>query len=92
MQPVQTIVPDVLAEIIRRQPASAARTTFAWTAAVGAAMARAASVHVSGTTIYVTARDARWAREIGRNRDIILARLQQLLGAGAITRIEISHA
>jgi predicted nucleic acid-binding Zn ribbon protein len=89
MQPVQTIVPGVLAEIIRRQPSSRGRTTFAWGAVVGSALARATSVEQSDTTLRVTARDARWARELERNRDVILARLQQLLGATTITGMDI---
>lgn len=92
MQSVQMIAPDVLVEIIRRQPPSRARTMFAWSASVGAALARAASVDLVGTSLWVTARDARWARELGRNREVILARLQRLLGPGVITDIEISHA
>lgn len=89
MQPVQTIVPGVLAEIIRRQPSSRGRTTFAWGAAVGTALARATTVELTGTTLRVTARDARWARELERNRDVILGRLQQLLGPAAVTTLEI---
>lgn len=89
MEPVQTIVPGVLAEIIRRQPSSRGRTAFAWSAAVGAALARATAVELSGTTLRVTARDPRWAREIERNRDVILRRLQQLLGPAAVTMLEI---
>lgn len=89
MEPVQTIVPGVLAEIIRRQPPSRGRTTFAWTAAVGTALARVTSVELSGTTLRATARDARWARELERNRDVILARLQHLLGSGSVITLEI---
>ena len=92
MQSVQMIAPDVLVEIIRRQPPSRARTMFAWSAAVGSAVSRATAVDLVGTSLRVTARDARWARELERNRDVILLRLQRLLGAGAITQIEISHA
>ena len=90
MQSVQTIVPSVLAEIIRRQPSSRGRTTFAWSAAVGTTLARATSVDLSGTTLRVTARDARWARELERNREVILGRLQHLLGPAAVTTLEIT--
>lgn len=89
MQPVQTIVPGVLAAIIRRQPSSRGRTAFAWSAAVGTALARATTVELAGTSLRVTARDAQWARELERNRDVILARLQQLLGAETVTTLEI---
>jgi predicted nucleic acid-binding Zn ribbon protein len=89
MQPVQTIVPGVLTEIIRRQPPSAAKTAFAWGTAVGTALARATTVELSHGTLRVTARDTRWARELEHNRDVILLRLQHLLGAATVTTLEI---
>jgi predicted nucleic acid-binding Zn ribbon protein len=78
--PVQTIASSVLADIIRRQPPSPARTAFAWSIVAGPAMARATSVELRDHSLYVTARDARWGREINRARDVVLARLQSLLG------------
>ncbi|MGH9408186.1 MAG: DciA family protein [Vicinamibacterales bacterium] len=88
MLPVQSILPGVVAEIVRRQPPSPERTRFAWTAVVGAAIARATTIETRGAVLIVSARDVRWAREIERNRDVILSRLQLLLGAG-LTRLEI---
>ena len=58
MQPLQSIVPAVLADLVRRQPASAARTTFAWSIAAGPALARAATVEARDRVLLVTARDA----------------------------------
>ena len=66
MLPVQNIATTVLAEIIRRQPASKERTAFAWSVAVGPALARATTVELRNARLVVTARDARWAREIER--------------------------
>jgi hypothetical protein len=80
MQSVQAILPGVLAEIVRRQPPSAGRTAFAWTVAVGPALARAATVELHGGILHVTPKDARWTREIDRARGTILSRLQALLG------------
>jgi len=37
----------------------------------------------------VRARDPRWAGEIERAADTILKRMQHLLGAGSVVRIEI---
>ena len=88
--PLQNVASGVLADIIRRQPASRERTAFAWTVAVGPALARAAAVSLDNTTLRVTPRDARWAREIERARPAILARLQALLGSDAVKDIHIN--
>jgi hypothetical protein len=89
MQPLTTIAAQVLAETIRRQPASKERTAFAWTVAVGPAMSRASTVELRGRTLVVHPRDAGWAREIGRATATILPRLAALLGPGAVDRIDI---
>jgi uncharacterized lipoprotein YmbA len=89
VQPFQTFAPAVIAEIIRRQPASKERTAFAWSVAVGPALARATTVELRETTLVVIARDARWAREIERARETILARLRHLLGDSAVACIEV---
>jgi len=86
---IQRFSGSVLAEIVQRQPPSAARTSFAWQLAVGPALARVTTVTNEGSTIVVQADDARWTPEIARARDIILARLQQFLGADEVTRIRI---
>ena len=90
MLPLQNLASGVLADIIRRQPASRERTTFAWTVAVGPALARAAAVSLDDDTLRVTPRDARWAREIERARPAILARMQALLGPDAVKDIHIN--
>ena len=89
MQPFQTLAPAVLGAVIRRQPASSARTAFAWSVAAGPAMARAASVEQKGGTLFVTPKDARWTREIQRSRETLLHRVQQLLGRDQVTSITI---
>jgi hypothetical protein len=87
--PLQSLAPGVLAEIIRRQPASKERTAFAWSVAVGPAIARATSVELSGQLLIVRARDARWAREVDRARPTVVARLQQLLGPTAVVDLRV---
>ncbi|HYT67775.1 MAG TPA: DciA family protein [Vicinamibacterales bacterium] len=90
MFPVQNIASGVLAEIIRRQPASRERTAFAWSVAVGPALARVTTVEIRNDNLIVTARDARWARELERARDTILARVQMLLGKDAVKNLYIN--
>lgn len=89
MLPIQSFSTGVLAEIIRRQPASNERTRFAWQLAVGAALARVTTVELSGGVLTVRCADPRWARELARARDLVLDRLQQLLGAGTVVRLAI---
>lgn len=87
MRSIQTLAGGVLAQIVRRQPPSPARTSFAWQLAVGPALARVTSVEMDGTTVRVRAADERWLKEIERARPVILPKLQQLLGADAVARI-----
>ena len=90
MQAFQNFAPAVLAEIIRRQPASKARTDFAWSVAVGPALARVTTVELRNHNIIVCARDVQWARELERARDTILPRLQMLLGRETVKGLYIN--
>lgn len=90
MVPLQNFATGVLAEIIKRQPASPARTSFAWTVAVGPALARTTTATLEGTVLTIRARDARWAKEVHRAADTILRRMQHLLGAGSVLKMEIA--
>ena len=90
MLPLQTVASNVLAEIIRRQPASKERTAFAWSVVVGPAIARATTVNLDAGVLRVTPRDARWAPELTRAKAGILMRLQTLLGREAVKDIYIN--
>ena len=90
MLPVQSIATRVIAEIIRRQPPSPERTTFAWSVAVGPALARATTVELRNNNLVVMARDTRWQRELERARDTILARVQLLLGKDVVKGLYIN--
>ena len=89
MQSFQTFAPAVLAAAIRRQPASPARTAFAWSVAAGPAMARAASVEARDRVLWVTPKDTRWSREIERSSETLLVRVQTLLGSDEVTSLRI---
>jgi len=89
MLPIQRFSSSVLADIVRRQPSTPARTTFAWQLAVGPALARVTIVMLDGTTLRVSAADPRWLGEIERARATILPKMQQLLGPNTITKITI---
>ena len=88
MEPFQSFSAAVLADVIRRQPPSSARTAFAWSVAAGPAMARAASVEARNGVLVVSPKDARWAREIERSSATLLSRVQTLLGR-EVTSLQI---
>ena len=92
MRAIQQFSAGVLAEIIRRQPPSAERASFAWQIAVGPAISRSTTIHVVDGVIVVTARDAHWARAVERAAATILPRMQHLLGAEAVSAIKVSSA
>jgi predicted nucleic acid-binding Zn ribbon protein len=90
VQPLQRFATAVLAEVIRRQPDSRERTAFAWSVAVGPALARATTVELRNHNMIVCARDVQWARELERARDTILPRLQMLLGRDTVKGLYIN--
>ena len=89
MVPVQSILSTTLLEIVRRQPASKERNTFAWQIAVGPALARVTTVELSGGVLSVRAVDRRWALEIERARAAVLEKMQHLLGPAEVKRLKI---
>jgi hypothetical protein len=90
MLPVQHIAQGVIAEIIRRQPLSPEKVGFAWSVAVGPALARVTTVELRHHNLIVSPRDPRWARELERARDTILARVQLLLGQDEVKGLHIN--
>lgn len=91
MLPIQRFSTRVLADVVRRQPSSPARTAFAWQLAVGPALARSTTVTLEAGVLTVRATDPRWATEVTRNREIVLARLQNLLGPDAVRTIRVER-
>jgi predicted nucleic acid-binding Zn ribbon protein len=91
MLPIQRFSGTVLAEVVRRQPSSPARTNFAWQVAVGPALARSTTVSLDDGVLTVSAADAHWGSEVARARDVVLARLQNLLGADAVRAIRVER-
>lgn len=92
MIPVQTIVPAVLAAIVRKAPLTEEKVGFAWRTAVGAAVAGATEVVLDETTLRVRARDRAWQREIERSAATIRTRLDDLLGPGVVRYLEVTVA
>lgn len=87
MVPLQSFSSGVIAEIVRRQPASKERTNFAWQLAVGPALARATTVELTDGVLTVRAVDRRWIQEIDRAKLNVMLRMQNILGSDQVTRI-----
>jgi predicted nucleic acid-binding Zn ribbon protein len=85
-------MPGALVELLRGTPLSDGKVTFAWTAAVGPAIHRVTHVKLERRVLLVEAASAQWSREVMRSSPVILKRLQSLLGADAVERIEVRRA
>jgi len=89
MRPIVHAVPGALVELLRGAPLSPGKVGFAWRAAVGPAVDRVTAVTLDGRVLVVEASGLQWAREVTRSADLILTRLQTLLGKDAITSITV---
>ena len=91
MQSLQTIVPAAIAEMLRHGPMSQAKLEVAWRVAVGDAIARVTKVTLEADALVrVEPVDQRWTDELKRSSRVILNRLQNLLGTGAVTRLSFA--
>ena len=90
MIPVQTVIPDALASVLRQSPLTAEKVTFAWRTAVGASVHNATTVALKGRVLHVRAKDPAWQREIRRSLGVIRPRLDALLGSDVIDSIDIA--
>jgi len=82
-------MPGALADLLRGAPLSPGKVSFAWQAAVGPVIERETAVRLVGDALVVDAANRHWAREIRRSSALILDRLQRLLGAETVTRIDV---
>ena len=89
MVPVNRVMPDALAEVLRRAPTTPEKVAFAWGVVVGPAVGRATSVELCATTLRVQAKDVSWQREVERSACLITRRLALLLGDGVVRGIEV---
>jgi predicted nucleic acid-binding Zn ribbon protein len=88
----QSIIPDVLAQAIRKAPLCPEKVDFAWRTAVGPAVQRVTAVRLDEDgVLHVTTPDPHWSREVRRSSKLILARLEHLLGPGTVRRIHAAR-
>jgi len=92
MLPISAGLPGALVELLRGSPLSDGKVTFAWKAAVGPAFDRVTSVKLERRVLLVEAASVQWSKEVMRSSPVILRRLQALLGADAVERIEVRRA
>jgi len=89
MHPLSHALPGALVELLRGSPTCDGKVTFAWKAAVGPAIDRVTQVKLERRVLLVETASAQWSKEVTRSSAVILRRLQSLLGADAIDRIEV---
>lgn len=90
--PVHEFMPAALAAVLRKAPLTPEKVAFAWRAAVGVVVDKATSVELRDGVLHVAARDKTWRREVERSAAMIRARLDALLGAGVVRRVEVTAA
>lgn len=82
----------MLGEILRTAPLSDGKVSFAWRAAVGPALERVTAVKLVQRMLIVETASPQWSHEIMRSSPLILRRLQNLLGADVVEKIEVRRA
>ena len=86
----QQFATRALSEVLRRQPLSDAKVSFAWQTSVGTAMACATTARLRADgTLDVRASNEHWRREVVRSTGVIRARLRELLGRDAVKRVAV---
>jgi predicted nucleic acid-binding Zn ribbon protein len=92
MNPLSHIIPGALLTVLRDAPISQGKVGFAWRVAVGPALQRATEVRLEERVLIVETSSPQWSREVMRSSPVILRRLQELLGADVVERIEVRRA
>jgi len=87
--PVAEVIPDALAAVLRNAPQTPEKVAFAWRLTVGPALDRATTIELRDAVLYVRAKDPAWRREVERSAPLIRRRLQALLGADVLRRLDV---
>jgi hypothetical protein len=87
--PLQRIMPDALASVLRKAPLTPEKVAFAWRNAVGPAVDAVTSVELHEGVLRVRARDQAWTKEVQRSTALIQARLGMVLGVGVVRAIDV---
>lgn len=77
-------------QLLEAQPLTEAKVRFAWTLAAGPALARATTLTFTDGVLTVRTRSTAWHQELTRAEGLLRARLDELLGAGAVRRLTVA--
>lgn len=88
VKPLTTLTDSVVPLLLARAPLTPEKIDFSWRLAVGAPVHRACAITLTNGTLAVSVPDGAWAREIERSIDVILVRMQRMLGRETVRRIE----
>ena len=92
MRALSHVSPSALLQLLRDAPLSNGKVGFAWRTAVGPAVDRATRVKLDGRVLIVETTSSQWTREISRSSAVSLQRMQGVLGADTVERIEVRRA
>ncbi|MFO7695297.1 MAG: DciA family protein [Vicinamibacterales bacterium] len=83
---------SAIARLVRPAPLSPEKVLFAWRAAVGPSVSRATRVRLASHGVLdVIVEDDRFGDELARSAPMVLGRLQDLLGADTVRRLEVKR-
>ena len=83
-------VTTALQTLLETQPLSSSKVSFAWGVTVGPRIDQATSVALQSEGILsLRAENRHWAQEVLRSSTLIISRLNRLLGADVVKRIEL---
>ncbi len=92
MEPVQSLMSSAIARLVRPAPLSPEKVLFAWRSAVGPSVSRVTRVRLAADgVIDVVVDDDRFGDELARSAPMVLGRLQDLLGADTVRRLEVTR-
>lgn len=90
MEALNTAAAQVLRAILDQQPLTEAKIRFAWRLSAGPTLSAATSIAWSEDgRLRVTVKSEQWRRELVRARPLILERLRELVGKGAVKTMHV---
>jgi len=92
MIPVREVLPEAIADLVRKAPLTPEKVAFAWRSAVGPAVDHATTIQLRDGVLQVRAKDPAWQREVERSAALIRSRLDTLLGERVVKYIDVRRA
>jgi predicted nucleic acid-binding Zn ribbon protein len=90
MKPIQPIMSEVVARLVRPSPLSPEKVLFAWRMAVGPMLARVTLVRLrSDGCLLVHLQDERWRPELERAAGVVHERVTAALGTDVVREVRV---